>query len=181
MSRGHALRYVWLATCSAAVALTAGATAAVGGDAAIEPGKRVNGMLVVQGVKREADAWLFDTICDPVVLRTGRRTRTCGQLPPVRRLFVGHGTFARNSEQLDAAWRATRWELWIDGRQVSLRRFGYADRRLLGFAPAGGRDVVLREWAIILVGAQGRHSIRYRTRSNGGVSDTTWRFVVAPS
>ena len=160
--------------------LTAGASAAVVGDVAIEPGQRVNGMLVVQGVKRDSDAWLFDSICDPIVLRPGRRTRSCGHLPPVRRIFIGYGIFAPG-EQIDRAWRSTRWELWIDGRPVSLRRFGHSDRTLMGFAPAGGRDVVLREWSIILVGAEGRHSIRYRTRSPSGVGDTTWRFVVTPS
>ncbi len=137
-------------------------------------------MLVVQGVKRDADAWLFDTICDPIVLRPGRRTRACGQLPPLRRIFVGHGIFAPE-KQIDSAWRGLSWKLWIDGQQVSLSEFGHADRWLRGFAPARGRDVVLREWSIILLGAEGRHSIRYRTRGPQGVGDTTWRFSVAKS
>jgi hypothetical protein len=160
--------------------LTASASAAVVRDVAIDPGTPVNGMLVVQGVARDADADLFGAICDPVVLRPGRRTRSCGQLPPVRRVFVGHGIFAPE-KKIDSAWKSMTWDMWIDRRHVSLRRFGHSDRWLGGFAPAGGRDVVLREWAIILVGAEGRHSIRYRTRSPSGVGDTTWRFVVTPS
>ena len=162
--------------CMAALVLTAGASAVPGVEGAIDPGTRVNGMLVVQGDKRDADGWLFDTICDPIVLRPGRRTRTCGQLPPLRRIFVGHGSFAPE-HQIDAYWRSLSWKLWIDGRQVSLRRFGHADRRI----QVGGQDVVLREWAIILMGAEGRHSIRYRTQGPQGVGDTTWRFSVAKS
>ena len=108
--------------------------------------------------------------------RPGRRTRTCGQLPPLRRIFVGYGSFAPE-QQIDAYWRSLSWNLWIDGRRVSLRRFGHSDRRI----QVGGRDVVLREWSIILMGAKGRHSIRYRTLGPQGVEDTTWRFSVAKS
>jgi hypothetical protein len=169
-------RAVGVAACIAVLALMAGVLAAGEAGGAIEPGTRVNGMLVVQGDKRDADGWLFDTICDPIVLRPGRRTRTCGQLPPLRRLFVGHGLFAP-AKQIDSFWRSVSWKLWIDGQQVGLGRFGHADRRI----QVGGRDVVLREWAIILMGAEGRHSIRYRTRGPQGVGDTTWRFSVAKS
>jgi hypothetical protein len=137
-------------------------------------------MLIVQGVAREADGSLFDTICEPIVVRPGRRTRTCGQLPPLRRIFVGYGIFAPE-EQIESARRRSSWRLWIDGRRVSLSRFGHSDRRLQGFAESGYREVVLREWAVMLVGARGRHSIRYRTRLPQGVIDTTWRFSVAKS
>ena len=164
--------------CMAALALTAGASAVPSAGGAIEPGTRVNGMLVVQGVAREANGSLFETICDPVVVRPGRRTRTCGQLPPLRRIFIGAGIFAPE-QAIESAWTKLSWRLWIDGRSVGLSRFGHSDRWLLGFAPAGYRDVVLREWAVILVGAQGRHSIRYRSRLPQGVIDTTWRFSVA--
>jgi hypothetical protein len=166
--------------CVALLALTAGAHAFPRAGGAVEPGTRVNGMLVVQGLARDAGGSLFGTFCDPVVARAGRRTRSCGQLPPLRRIFVGYGIFAPE-EQIESAWEKLSWRLWIDGRSVSLSRFGNSDRRLLGFAPAGYRDVVLREWAVILVGAQGRHSIRYRTRLPQGVIDTTWRFSVARS
>jgi hypothetical protein len=164
----------------AALALTDGASAVPLAGGAVEPATRVNGMLVVQGIAREADVSLFGSICDPVVVRPGRRTRSCGQVPPLRRIFVGYGIFAPE-EQIESAWKKLSWRLWIDGRSVSLSRFGHSDRQLLGFAPAGYRDVVLREWAVILVGAQGRHSIRYRTRLPQGVIDTTWRFSVAKS
>jgi hypothetical protein len=167
---------VGVALCSAALAFTAGAYAVPWASGAIEPGTRVNGMLVVQGVKQEADGWLYDTICDPFVRSPGRRTRTCGQLPPLRRLFVGHGLYAPK-KQIDSFWRSVSWKLWIDGEQVSLSRFGHGDR----WIQVDGRMRVLREWAIILVGAKGRHSIRYRTRGPQGVSDTTWVFWVAKS
>ena len=179
MSRVSRRRSVWVAVCTAVLVLATGASAVGTRDAAIDPGQRVGEMRVVQGIKREADAWLFDTICDPVVLRTGRRTRSCGRLPPVRRLFVGHGIFAPG-QQIDRAWKETTWDMWIDGRRIHLGAFGHADRTLSAYAPAGGRDVVLREWAIILVGAEGRHSVRYRTRNSEGVADTTWKFTVTP-
>ena len=170
------VRAVGVAAIIAVLALTTGAVAAPGAGGAIDPGTPVNGMVVVQGVKREADGWLFDTICDPIVRSPGRRTRSCGQLPPLRRLFVGHGYFAPK-KQIESAWNSLSWTLWIDGKRVDLSRFGHADR----WIQADGRMVVLREWSIILVGAEGRHSIRYRTRSPQGVTDTTWVFSVAKS
>jgi hypothetical protein len=170
------MRAVGMAGCIAALALTASAFAVREAGGAIDPGTPVNGMVVVQGVKREADGWLFDTVCDPIVRSPGRRTRTCGQLPPLRRLFVGHGLFGPR-KQIDRLWRRVSWTLWIDGKQVSLSRFGHGDR----WIQVDGRMVVLREWSIILVGAKGRHSIRYRTRSPQGVGDTTWVFRVAQS
>jgi hypothetical protein len=158
----------------AVLGVTAGVHAAPEAGGGIDPGTRVNGMLVVQGVKQEADGWLFDTVCDPIVRSPGRRTRTCGQLPPLRRLFVGHGIFAP-MKQIDRVWRSVSWKLWIDDKQVGLSRFGHSDR----WIQVDGRNVVLREWAIILVGAKGRHSIRYRTRWPQSVVDTTWVFSLA--
>ena len=149
-------------------------------DAAVDPGTPVNGMVVVQGIARDANTALFDTFCDPVVLSAGRRSRTCGVIPAVRRIFVGAGVFAAK-KRIDAAWNALTWRMWVDGRSVGLARFGHSDRWLLDFPPAGGRDVVLREWSIVLVGAKGVHTIRYRTSGPGGVADTTWKFRVAAS
>jgi hypothetical protein len=170
------MRAVGVRACIVVLAVTASGFLAREAGGAIDPGTRVNGMLVVQGDKQDADGWLFDTICDPFVRHPGRQTRTCGQLPPLRRLFVGHGYFAPQ-KQIDSVWSRVSWKLWIDGEQVSLSRFGHADR----WIQVDGRMVVLREWSIILVGAKGRHSVRYRTRSPQGVGDTTWVFWVAKS
>jgi hypothetical protein len=163
------------------LAFSAGASATWVRSDAIDPGQRVHGMRVVQGLARDADAELFGVICDPDVLGPGRRTRSCGALPPVRRIFVGHGIWVVSKERLESQWRAyaRRTEMWIDGQRVNLARFGHSDRVLPGYPEAGGRDAFLREWSIVLVGAQGRHSIRYRTRSRSGLSDTTWWFTVA--
>jgi hypothetical protein len=176
-----AIRSVRVVVALLAVSLTTGASATVVREDAIEPGTRVNGMLVVQGVARDTDAELFGVVCDPVVVRLGRRTRSCAQLPPVRRIFAGHGIWAVSEQLLESVWGkyASRTEMWIDGRRISLNRFGHSDRWLSNFPPADGRNALLREWSIVLVGVEGRHSIRYRGRLPQGVTDVTWRFSVA--
>jgi hypothetical protein len=169
-------RSIGLAALAAALTLTAGAAASDVGVRAIDPGTRVHDMLVVQGTAREADAELFPAgICDPVVLTPGRRTRACGTAPPARRLFVGYGIFGPSRKIVDVAWKKQSWAMWIDGQRVSLSGFGTSDR----WTAANGRPVLVREWAIVLVGATGRHSIRYRNRLPQGVYDTTWKFTVA--
>ena len=176
------LRFVGVAAALTTLALATGASAKVVGSDAIDPGTRVNGMLVVQGLAREADVALFGYYCDPVVLTAGRRTRVCSlPLPSVRRIFVGHGIWAVSKKRLDSVWNAYagQTEMWIDGRRVSLARFGHSDRWLSNFPPADGRDALLREWSVVLLGAEGRHSIRYRGRLPQGVTDVTWKFTVA--
>ena len=165
-----------------AVALMSGAVAVAGNErlATIEPSTRVNGMLVVQGSARRAQVRLFSDWCDPVVLSPGRRTRSCGRIPRAPRLFVGYGLFDSQAN-IERTWKASRWEMWIDGQRVNLQAFGTADRFLLRYGPAGNKDVVLREWSVTLVDATpGRHTLRYRTREPVGVTDTTWTFTVAP-
>lgn len=133
-------------------------------------------MLVVQGTAHDADAELFPAgICDPIVRSPGRRTRACGTAPPAKRLFIGYGIFGPSTKSVDAAWNKQSWSMWIDGQRVNLSRFGTSDR----WTTANGRRVLLREWAIVLVGASGRHSLRYRNRLPQGVYDTTWKFTVA--
>ena len=156
------------------------AVAAAGGDqqATIGPSKRVNGMLVVQGAAQRSQARLFSDWCDPVVLTPGRRTRECGRIPRTARLFVGYGLFAPEAT-IDRAWKASKWEMWIDNQRVNLQAFGTADRTLVKYPPAGNEDVVLREWSVTLVRATpGRHTIRYRTTEHSGTADTTWKFTV---
>jgi hypothetical protein len=76
-----------------------------------------------------------------------------------------------------------KWDLWVDGRRVSLPPFGTSDRILFAFPAAGGRDVILREWRVMLEGVTpGKHTIRYRSRDRSlGTIDSTWRFTVARS
>jgi hypothetical protein len=164
--------------CAGVLVATERASAERSRAGAIDPGTVVNGMLVVHGVSRKADGDLFTQFCDPVVLRPGRRTRTCAPIPHVSRLFVGHGVFAPE-RMIDGVWSRLTWDMWVDGQRVDLVEFGTTDRWLRNFAPADGRTVVLREWSITLVRPSGRHSIRYRTRWPSGVFDTTWTFVVA--
>jgi hypothetical protein len=168
------------AVVAVALAVTTGASAEVSRIAAIDPGTPVNGMLVVQGLEREADVSLFTPFCDPIVVsRTRPETRTCSALPPSStRIFIGYGLWGVSRKIVDRAWKKRSWALWIDGQRVSLSRFGTNDRWIPSLAEADGRPVLLREWSIILVGAKGRHSIRYSSQLPHSVHSTTWRFTV---
>jgi hypothetical protein len=166
------------ATCAVALVLAAGADAGVDGASTIEPRTRVNGMLVVQGSSRRSETSLFGVYCDPIVLTPGRRSRECGRVPAFSRIYVGYGLFAPKAI-FERTWKGTTWAMWLDGQRVDLRAFGTSDRVLPKFAPAGNKDVVLREWSIVLVDpTPGRHKIRYRTADKDGVQDTTWTFTI---
>jgi hypothetical protein len=145
---------------------------------ALKPGDRVGGMLLVRGTVATADQKLFD-ICDPVILKSGRYNRRCGLVPRVRRLFIGYGFF-ESPPKIDTVWQRTRWAAWLDGRRIRLAAFGTSDRTLYSLRAAGGKDVTLREWRLMLVGATpGRHTIRYRAHDPAGSIDATWTFTVA--
>jgi hypothetical protein len=62
-----------------------------------------------------------------------------------------HGSFDLPGK-IDELWTRTKWRSWIDGRPIRLSAFGTSDRTLFGFPPAGGKDVTLREWRVMLVG-----------------------------
>jgi hypothetical protein len=179
MSQGRG--WILASTLALALAVATGAAAESVTTEAIDPGHPVNGMLVVQGLEREADVSLFSPFCDPIVTKPGAEARTCSVLPASsRRIFAGYGIWGVSRKILDQAWHKRSWGLWIDGRRVNLGRFGTEEHWIPNFAPANGRSVLLRQWAIILVGAKGTHSIRYRSRleSPGPFSRTTWRFTV---
>jgi hypothetical protein len=124
-----------------------------------------------------ANQKLFD-ICDPVILRNGRYRRRCGTFPRVRRLFIGYGLFAAPGE-IRRLWTTTAWLAWFDGHRVALQRFGTSDRTLYNFPAAGGKDVTLREWRLMLLGVTpGRHTLRYQWRDGTGTTDAAWTFTV---
>jgi hypothetical protein len=137
-------------------------------------------MTLARGTAATAQQKLFD-ICDPVILSRGRYLRRCGRVPRVSRLFIGYGSFDA-PRRINETWRATRWTAWLDGSPIDLRRFGTSDRTLVAFPAAGFENVTLREWRVMLVDpSPGRHTLRYRVREPGGVSDTTWIFTVRRS
>jgi hypothetical protein len=144
----------------------------------VGPGGKVGTMTFARGIEHAADAelWLF---CDPVIPKPGQYRRTC-VVPRVRRLFIGYGDWERTRKALDSVWDQLKWDLWFDGRQVSLPRFGTSERTLYAFPPAGGKDVILREWSVILIGiSPGKHVIRYRTaRRSLRTTDATWTVTV---
>ena len=162
----------------AVIATTAPASVGFGATGSpLKPGDRVGQMTLAKATVATAHQKLFDT-CDPVILRSGTYRRRCAQLGPVRRLFIGYGLFAAPRE-IGHLWATTTWLAWFDGRRVALQRFGTSDRTLYGFPPAGGKDVTLREWRLMLLGVTpGRHTLRYRWRDGTGTTDATWTFTV---
>jgi hypothetical protein len=143
----------------------------------LKPGDRVGQMMLARATVATANEKLFDT-CHPVILRSGTYRRRCAQLRRVRRLFIGYGLFACPAE-IGLLWAATTWLAWFDGHRVALQRFGTSDRTLYGFPPAGGKDVTLREWGLMLLGVTpGRHTLRYRWRDGTGTTDAAWTFTV---
>jgi len=168
----------WSTGYVVAVAMGAAFTAVGGAAAQVEPGDRLGRMAVVRGTVATADHKLFDT-CDPVILTSGRYERRCGVVPHVNRLFIGYGLFAP-TRKIAQVWAGTTWKAWFDGHPLALSAFGSSDRTLYAFPPAGGKNVTLREWRVMLVGAtRGRHAIRYRAHDASGTIDATWRFTVA--
>jgi hypothetical protein len=161
-----------------AATLLVGLTGLGGTTSELKPGDRVGRMTLVKGTVATAGQKLFD-ICDPVILRGGRYQRRCGLVPRVKRLFIGYGLFAPPGE-IDDAWAGANWAAWFDGRRIALRAFGTSDRTLFAFAPAGGKNVTLREWRVMLLSSTpGRHTLRYRFRDPAGSIDATWTFSVA--
>ena len=127
----------------------------------VRPGGKIGTMTLVRGTPSEADEKFFD-FCNPVILNPGPIRRSC-RVPRVHRLFIGYGDFEPTRKALDAAWKHLKWSLWVDGRRVSLAPFGTSDRTLFAFPGARGKDVILREWRVILVGVTpGKHTIRYQ-------------------
>jgi hypothetical protein len=169
------------AVVAAALAVATSASAGSSHTDAIDPGTPVNGMLVVQGIAKEADVELFTPFCDPIVVKPGAVTRTCDPVPPwAKRIFIGYGLWGVTKKIVDTAWSKRSWRLWIDGRPVNLSSFGTTDRWIPSLPAADGRPALLREWAIVLVGAEGRHTIRYSPRRPRSVYSMTWKFTVSP-
>jgi hypothetical protein len=168
---------------AAAYALFAVAAVVLGsgfGSAALSlpPGGKIGTMMLVRGTSVQADGKFFDS-CNPVILKPGPVHRTC-VVPRVHRLFIGYGDFFLTKRALDRAWKQLKWKLWVDSHAVNLPAFGTDDRTLYAFPAAGGKDVILREWRVILVGVTpGKHTIRYWSTSPSlGTSDATWTFGV---
>jgi len=145
----------------------------------VGPGGKIGTMTLVRGVEHKADAELWGLFCDAVIPKAGRYRRTCF-VPRVRSLFIGYGDWERTRKALDSVWKQLKWDLWFDGRRVNLSRFGTSERTLYYFPAAGGKNVILREWSVILIGlTPGRHVIRYRSQSRSlGTTDATWTFTV---
>jgi hypothetical protein len=144
----------------------------------VRPGGKIGTMTLVRGIEHKADdeIWRF---CKAVIPKPGRYRRGCF-VPRVERLFIGYGDWARTRMGLDSVWRQYKWDLWLDGRPVDLPRFGTSERTLYYFPPAGGKNAVIREWSVTLVGVtSGKHVIRYRSASHAlGTTDATWTLTV---
>ena len=115
----------------------------------VGPGGNIGTMTLVSGTISDADLNFFD-FCDPVILKPGKYLRSCA-IPRVQRLLIGYGDFEPSREALESDWEARKWDLWLDGRRVNLVAFGSYDHTLIAFPAAGGKDVILRRWKVILV------------------------------
>jgi hypothetical protein len=145
----------------------------------VGPGDRIGTMTLVRGKEQTADIELW-RYCDPDIRKPGRYRRTCSVPLVVQRLFIGYGEWELTRKALNSAWKQLKWDHWFDGRHVDLPRFGTSERTLHAFPPAGGKNVILREWSVILVGVTpGKHVIRSRSTSRSlGTTDATWTFTV---
>jgi hypothetical protein len=152
-----------------------------GSGSPLGPGAEIGMMTLVTGTVEDADLKFFD-LCDPVILKPGEYMRSCA-VPRVSQLFVGYGDFEPTRKAIEMESKQSKWDLWIDDRRVDLPAFGTSDRTLFGFPAAGGKDVILREWRVILVDVTpGEHTIRYRNRhASHGTTDATWTFTVPES
>jgi hypothetical protein len=160
------------------VALTGLAGGCGGSAGSADPGSTIGAMTLVRGTTSQADLKFFD-LCNPIIVKPGRYRRSC-HVPDVHRLFIGYGDFDPTRRSLERDWRQTRWDLWLDGHRVDLPAFGTDDRTLYAFPSAGGKDVILREWDVILANATpGKHALHYRTRhGSSATTDVIWTFVV---
>jgi len=174
--RRDTLAMVGRATVAIVIAAVLASTAVGAATSGLRPGDPVGHMRLATGTAATADLKLFD-ICNPIP--TVPQARQCGRVPRVKRLFIGYGSFDLPGK-IERLWTKTKWSAWIDGRPINLAAFGSSDRTLAAFHPGGGKDVTLREWRVMLVGATpGRHTLRYRSSGPDGKSDTTWVFSVA--
>ena len=171
---GSTRAWAVLACMVAAIAAGCG-----GSSGEVGPGDKVGTMTLVSGTASDADLNVFE-FCNPVILKPGTYRRSCA-IPRVQRLLIGYGDFEPTRKALESDWKERTWDLWVDGRRVNLAAFGTYDHTLFGFPAAGGKNVILRRWKVILAGVTpGKHTVRYR--SNGpsvGTTDATWAFRVA--
>jgi hypothetical protein len=174
-----AARRVCLLLVIAAAAFEAGCGGSSGRS--VRPGAKIGTMTLATGTADDAELKFFDR-CDPVIAKPGDYTRSCG-IPRVSRLFVGYGDFEPTRKAIDSDSKQSKWDLWVDGHRVDLPAFGTSDRTLFAFPAAGGKEVILREWRVILVDVTpGEHTVRYRNRHmSRGTTDATWTFTVAKS
>ena len=140
--------------------------------AMINPGDKIGDMVLTIGQGEPVtEIWVF---CDPYVTEPGTLTREC-QVPALQSLFIGYGTFAGTTEELDAVWKATPWELILDNQAVNLVAFDTLDQDDDIDGP-----VKVRLWNLVLEQpTPGIHTLRYIFNEYGKPYDVTWAFTVA--
>jgi hypothetical protein len=150
----------------------------------LRPGAELNGMRLTTANAADKDIFVF---CDPYVLQPGTYARDC-EVPQLQRLMIGYGSFSESPESLELEWQASRWRMYLDGREVDLEAFGtLADRPLVDAKVGDG--MWLRVWAVTIVNpTPGPHTLRYVAQQSSavdttvvGTNDTTWTFTVTSS
>jgi hypothetical protein len=145
----------------------------------LRPGAELDGMHVTTAT--DADTTIFDITCDPIIPQPGTYAREC-EVPRLQRLMIGYGSIAASPELLEQEWRAQRWQLYLDGREVDLGAFGtLPDHPFVGADV--GDEVWTRLWAVTIVNpTPGQHTLRYVrapvTDARAQTLDATWTFTV---
>lgn len=136
-------------------------------DGMINPGDRIGDMRLTIGPgKSMTEIWQF---CDPYVTDPGVITKECSI--PAQNILIGYGSFASTTEELDAGWSSTTWELFLDNQPVNLPAFGTFDQE--------DESGFLREWNVMLEQPEvGAHTLRYVCTESGNLWDITWTFTV---
>lgn len=138
----------------------------------INPGDRIGDMVLTIGQgEGVTEIWEY---CDPYITETGVIAKEC-KVPALQSLFIGYGSYADTTEELDVDWPSITWELFLDDQQVNLPAFGTFDKD-----DDMGGPVKLRSWNVMLEQASpGKHTLHYTISQNGETYDITWAFTVA--
>jgi hypothetical protein len=130
----------------------------------VEPGGSIGDMVLQTGAgeSQGPPLWAF---CSPAFANPGLNTVDC-TIPALPELSIGHGWWAIDEATRDSNWKATQWELSLDGQAIDLISFGTFD--------GADEEVItkLRSWDVLLTNLEpGAHTLRSVLRISETVND----------